>query len=56
MTENRETELVEPAVRLRMRAGKLAILEVDGEVEPVTSNEVRAGLEGQRLEREDRWS
>jgi AbrB family looped-hinge helix DNA binding protein len=50
-----EIEPVQPAVRLRERAGKLPVLEVEGEVEPVTDDEVRAGLEAQRLEREERW-
>ena len=50
-----EIEPIQPAVRLRERVGKLPVLEVEGEVEPVTDDEVRAGLEAQRLEREERW-
>ena len=50
-----EIEPVQPVVRLRSRPGRLPVLEVDGEVEPVTDDEVRAALEAQRDEREERW-
>jgi hypothetical protein len=40
---------------MRTRPGRLPVLEVDGEVEPVTDDDVRAALEGQREEREERW-
>src|SRR5205085_1214395 len=51
-----EIEPVQPVVRLRSRPGRLPVLEVEGEVEPVTDAEVRAALETQRGEREQRWS
>jgi AbrB family looped-hinge helix DNA binding protein len=50
-----EIEPVQPVVRMRERAGRLPVLEVDGAVEPVTDEDVRAGLEAQRREREERW-
>jgi AbrB family looped-hinge helix DNA binding protein len=50
-----EIEPVQPAVRMRTRPGRLPVLEVDGEVEPVTDGDVRAALEAQREEREQRW-
>ena len=50
-----EIEPVPPVVRVRMRPGKLPVLEVDGQVEPVTDDDVRAALEAQREEREARW-
>jgi AbrB family looped-hinge helix DNA binding protein len=50
-----EIEPVQPAVRVRERPGRLPVLEVEGEVEPITDDDVRAGLEAQRREREDRW-
>lgn len=50
-----EIEPVEPVVRLRDRPGRLPVLEVEGEVEPVTDADVRAALEAQREERSRRW-
>jgi AbrB family looped-hinge helix DNA binding protein len=50
-----EIEPVQPTVRLRTRPGRLPVLEVDAEVEPVTDADVRAALEQQREEREQRW-
>ena len=50
-----EIEPVQPTVRMRERAGRLPVLEVEGDVEPVTDEDVRAGLEAQRREREERW-
>ena len=50
-----EIEPVQPVVRMRTRPGRLPVLEVEGEVEPVTDEDVRAGLEEQRGEREARW-
>jgi len=50
-----EIEPIQPAVRLRTRPGRLPVLEVDGEAEPVTDEDVRAALEAQRQEREERW-
>jgi AbrB family looped-hinge helix DNA binding protein len=50
-----EIEPIQPAVRLRKRPGRLPVLEVDGEVQPVTARDVRAALEAQRQEREQRW-
>jgi AbrB family looped-hinge helix DNA binding protein len=50
-----ELEPVQPTVRLRERPGRLPVLEVEGEVEPITDEDVRAGLEAQRAEREERW-
>jgi AbrB family looped-hinge helix DNA binding protein len=50
-----EIEPVQPTVRMRERTGRLPVLEVMGEVEPVTDDDVRAGLDAQRLEREERW-
>jgi AbrB family looped-hinge helix DNA binding protein len=50
-----EIEPIEPPVRLRTRPGRLPVLEVEGEVEPVNDDDVRAGLEAQRGEREERW-
>lgn len=50
-----EIEPVEPIVRLRDRPGRLPVLEVEGEVEPVTDADVRAALEAQREERSRRW-
>ena len=46
---------IQPAVRLRTRPGRLPVLEVEGEVKPVTDDDVRAALEAQREERELRW-
>ena len=51
-----EIEPIQPVVRLRTRPGRLPVLEVDGEVQPVTAEDVRRDLEAQRQEREDRWS
>jgi AbrB family looped-hinge helix DNA binding protein len=50
-----EIEPIQPIVRLRARPGRLPVLEVEGEVEPVTDSDVRAALEAQREEREERW-
>jgi len=50
-----EFEPDQPAVRVLECSGRLPVLEVQGEVEPVTDDDVRAGLEAQRLEREERW-
>jgi len=50
-----EIEPVQPVVRMRARPGKLPVLEVEGDVELVTDADVRAGLEAQRQEREERW-
>jgi AbrB family looped-hinge helix DNA binding protein len=50
-----EIEPVQPTVRMRERKGRLPVLEVEGEVDPVDDDGVRAGLEAQRLEREERW-
>lgn len=50
-----EIEPVQPIVRMRTRPGRLPVLEVEGEVEPVTDEDVRAGLEEQREERDVRW-
>lgn len=50
-----EIEPVQPVVRMRTRPGRLPVLEVEGEAEPVTDEDVRAGLEEQREEREARW-
>jgi len=50
-----EIEPVQPSVRMRTRPGRLPVLEVEGEVEPVTDEDVRAALEVQRQEREERW-
>lgn len=50
-----EIEPVQPVVRMRTRPGRLPVLEVQGDVEPVTDEDVRAGLEEQREEREARW-
>lgn len=50
-----EIEPIQPTVRLRTRAGRLPVLEVEGEVETATDGRVRAGLEAQRDEREERW-
>lgn len=50
-----EIEPIQPAVRVRIRPGRLPVLEVEGEVEPVTDEDVRAGLEAQRQERDQRW-
>jgi hypothetical protein len=50
-----EIEPAQPVVRLRMRPGKLPVLEVEITVEPVTASEVRVALESQRKEREARW-
>jgi AbrB family looped-hinge helix DNA binding protein len=50
-----EIEPIQPVVRMRTRPGKLPVLEVDGEVEPVTDEDVRAAIEAQREERERRW-
>lgn len=50
-----EIEPVEPAVRLRDRPGRLPVLEVEGEVDPVTDADVRAALEAQREGRSRRW-
>ncbi len=51
-----EIEPIQPVVRLRTRPGRLPVLEVDGEVQPVTGEDVRRDLEAQREEREERWS
>lgn len=51
-----EIEPIQPVVRMRTRAGRLPVLEVEGEVEPVTDDDVRAALEAQRGEREHRWA
>jgi hypothetical protein len=51
-----EIEPVQPKVRMRTRAGQLPVLEVEGGVPPVTDADVRAELEAQRQEREDRWA
>jgi AbrB family looped-hinge helix DNA binding protein len=50
-----EIEPLQPIVRMRTRPGRLPVLEVDGEVEPVTDDDVRSALEAQRQEREERW-
>jgi AbrB family looped-hinge helix DNA binding protein len=50
-----EIEPVQPIVRMRTRPGRLPVLEVEGEVESVTDEDVRAALEEQREEREARW-
>ena len=50
-----EIEPLQPAVRMRTRPGRLPVLEVEGETEPVTDEDVRAALEAQREERERRW-
>jgi AbrB family looped-hinge helix DNA binding protein len=50
-----EIEPIQPLVRVRTRPGRLPVLEVEGEVEPVTDDDVRAALEAQREEREERW-
>ncbi|HXM58816.1 MAG TPA: AbrB/MazE/SpoVT family DNA-binding domain-containing protein [Candidatus Dormibacteraeota bacterium] len=50
-----EIEPIQPEVRLRTRPGRLPLLEVDGEVEPVTDEDIRAWLEAQRERREARW-
>jgi AbrB family looped-hinge helix DNA binding protein len=50
-----EIEPIQPVVRMRPRPGKLPVLEVEGDVEPVTDEDVRAALEAQREEREERW-
>lgn len=51
-----EIEPIQPVVRLRTRPGRLPVLEVEGEVEPITDDDVRAALEAQREEREQRWA
>jgi AbrB family looped-hinge helix DNA binding protein len=50
-----EIEPVEPHVHVRTRPGKLPVLEVEGQVEPITDEDVRVSLEAQRAEREERW-
>jgi bifunctional DNA-binding transcriptional regulator/antitoxin component of YhaV-PrlF toxin-antitoxin module len=50
-----EIEPIQPVVRMRPRLGRLPVLEVDSEVEPLTDEGVRAALEAQREEREIRW-
>lgn len=50
-----EIQPVEPVVRMRARPGRLPVLEVEGEVEPVTDDDVRATLDAVRAEREERW-
>lgn len=50
-----EIEPVQPVVRMRTRPGRLPVLEVEGEAEHVTDEDVRTGLEEQREEREARW-
>ena len=50
-----EIEPIQPVVRMRTRPGRLPVLEVEGEVEPVTDEDVRAALEAQREERDQRW-
>ena len=50
-----EIEPVQPKVRMRTRQGRLPVLEVEGEVQTVTDDDVRAGLEAQREERAERW-
>jgi AbrB family looped-hinge helix DNA binding protein len=52
-----EIEPIQPVVRLRKRPGRLPVLEVegDGEVEPMTDDDVRRALEAQREERAERW-
>ncbi len=50
-----EIEPIHPEVRIRARPGKLPVLEVDGDVKPVTDDDVRLALEAQREEREERW-
>lgn len=50
-----EIEPIQPAVRMRERPGRLPVLEVDGPVDPITDDDVRAALEDQRAERERRW-
>ena len=50
-----EIEPVQPVVRMRARPGRLPVLEVDGEVETVTDDDVRAALDAQREERGGRW-
>lgn len=51
-----EIEPIQPVVRLRTRPGRLPVLEVEGEVDPVTDDDVREALEAQRTEREERWA
>jgi hypothetical protein len=51
-----DIEPIQPIVRLRTRPCRLPVLEVDGEVEPVTDDDVRAALEAQREEREEPWA
>ncbi len=46
---------IETVVRMRHRTGELPVLEGEGEVEHVTADDVRAELEAQRVEREERW-
>lgn len=46
---------IEPVVRMRHRPGELPVLEVEGEVQPATADDVRAELEAQRVEREEQW-
>ncbi len=50
-----EIEPIQPVVRLRTRPGRWPVLEVSGEVEPLTDDDVRTALEAQRQEREERW-
>jgi AbrB family looped-hinge helix DNA binding protein len=50
-----EIEPIQPVVRLRTRPGRLPVLEVSDEVEPLTDDDVRTALEAQRQEREERW-
>ena len=50
-----EIEPIQPVVRMRARPGRLPVLEVEGEIEPVTDEDVRAALEAQREERDQRW-
>lgn len=50
-----EIEPIQPVVRMRTRPGRLPVLEVEGEVERVTDDDVRAGLEAQREDRHERW-
>jgi AbrB family looped-hinge helix DNA binding protein len=49
-----EIEPTQPEVRMRTRPGRLPVLEADGPVEPVSDEDVRAGLDAQRMEREER--
>jgi len=50
-----EIEPIQPVVRMRTRPGRLPVLEVEGEVEQVTDDDVRAALESQREDRHERW-